>query len=264
VLSKKDMQTMENKNEKTTNRSMLTGMFSDRDSAENAYRVLRERGYSDDDVNLMMSDETRKKYFSDKDSELGNKAMEGAGKGSAIGGTWGAIIGAVAANRNQRAHTRPGLSDCRPSCSRTRSSRSGWCSRWSYRCFDRFQEFLKTVRRKYESGVKDGRIVMGVHPGLRKMLSILNGNGLSVKAKRCIVRFQQYWAWHMPCILCLGSQKVRDNRPLNSYVAVFSKAIKHTIMKIIIFLFCTTILFSCNSAQDTDHQKKNRIRYDDN
>jgi uncharacterized protein YjbJ (UPF0337 family) len=78
---------------------MVTGLFRDRESAENAYRSMSDRGYSKDDVNLMMSDETRKKYFSDDspDSELGSKAMEGAGVGSAIGGTVGAVLAAIAA-----------------------------------------------------------------------------------------------------------------------------------------------------------------------
>ena len=78
---------------------MVTGLFRDRDSAENAYRSLSDRGYSKDDVNLLMSDDTRKRYFSDEDrkSELGDKALEGAGVGSAIGGTIGATLAAIAA-----------------------------------------------------------------------------------------------------------------------------------------------------------------------
>ena len=77
---------------------MLTGMFRDRDSTEGAYRSLRDRGYSDDDINVMMSDETRNKYYSDGDTALeDNKALEGLGTGSAIGGTLGAIIGGISA-----------------------------------------------------------------------------------------------------------------------------------------------------------------------
>ena len=76
---------------------MLTGMFRDKDSTEGAYRSLRDRGYSDDDINVMMSDETRDKYYSDGETELeGNKALEGTGAGAAIGGTLGAIIGGIA------------------------------------------------------------------------------------------------------------------------------------------------------------------------
>lgn len=79
--------------------SVLTGMFRDRESAEKAYHSAINRGYSKDDVNVMMSDKTRDSWFSgdSADSELGSKALEGAGAGSAIGGTLGAIIAGIAA-----------------------------------------------------------------------------------------------------------------------------------------------------------------------
>src|SRR5688572_15308524 len=77
---------------------LVTGLFSDREDAESAYRSLRLRGYSDDEINIMMSNETRDKYLvKDPNSEvIGTKAGEGAGIGGAIGGTLGAILGGVA------------------------------------------------------------------------------------------------------------------------------------------------------------------------
>src|SRR4051812_653599 len=80
------------------NNRVLTGLFRDRESAEGAYNTALNRGYNKDDVNVLMSDDTRNRYFSnDTDTELGSKALEGAGAGSAIGGTLGAIIGGIAA-----------------------------------------------------------------------------------------------------------------------------------------------------------------------
>ena len=77
----------------------LTGLFRDRESSESAYQSLRDRGYSDTEINVMMSDDTRNKYYGEgtTDSELGSKALEGAGTGGTIGGALGAIIGGVAA-----------------------------------------------------------------------------------------------------------------------------------------------------------------------
>ena len=74
---------------RTAQSGMVTGLFPDRESAERAYGSVVERGYGQDDVNLVMSDETRKKHFAvdDRETELGNKALEGAGTGAAIGGT---------------------------------------------------------------------------------------------------------------------------------------------------------------------------------
>lgn len=78
--------------------NMVTGMFSDRDSAERAYKSVTDRGYDKGDVNLVMSDATRNKHFSTgEETELATKAGEGAGIGSAVGGAVGAIAGAVAA-----------------------------------------------------------------------------------------------------------------------------------------------------------------------
>ena len=63
---------------------LVTGLFRDRDSAERAYNSLTDRGYSKDDVTLMMSDDTRKTHFNDTETELGSKAAEGAGVGAGI------------------------------------------------------------------------------------------------------------------------------------------------------------------------------------
>ncbi|HKX84782.1 MAG TPA: hypothetical protein VJL58_11220, partial [Pyrinomonadaceae bacterium] len=77
---------------------ILTGLFKDRESAEGVYHSLRDRGYTTDEINVIMSDATRDKYYrTHPKSELGSKALEGTGAGAAIGGTFGAIIGGIAA-----------------------------------------------------------------------------------------------------------------------------------------------------------------------
>lgn len=76
--------------------TMVTGLFNDRASAERAYESLQERGYGRDDVNLVMSDDTRKTQFGTTQgatTELGTKAAEGAGVGGAAGGLVGALVG---------------------------------------------------------------------------------------------------------------------------------------------------------------------------
>lgn len=90
---------MENLNNEKQTDGTVTGVFNDKDDAEKAYSDLLERGYKSEDITVLMSDETRKTHFKDDDqkSDLGSKAMEKAGVGSAIGGTAGAIIGAIAA-----------------------------------------------------------------------------------------------------------------------------------------------------------------------
>ena len=76
--------------------SYVTGLFKDRDSAENAYRLASQAGYSDSQINVVMSEDTRERYYGKNttlETEVGNKLAEGA----AVGGTVGSTIGAIAA-----------------------------------------------------------------------------------------------------------------------------------------------------------------------
>ena len=81
-----------------TDRPIVTGTFRDRDAFDSTVSDFRDRGYTDDDFHVVMSDDTRKEYYADGDVEIeeGSKAMEGAGAGAATGGTLGGIIGAIA------------------------------------------------------------------------------------------------------------------------------------------------------------------------
>ncbi|MGI9527411.1 MAG: hypothetical protein ACR2MS_09915 [Weeksellaceae bacterium] len=72
--------------------------FSTRKEADLAYNDLIERGYTEDEIDVLMSDKTRDTFIDgNQDSELGNKVAEDAGKGSLIGGGIGAVVGAIAA-----------------------------------------------------------------------------------------------------------------------------------------------------------------------
>ena len=79
---------------------LLTGMFRDRESAERAYACMKSRGYTDKDLSLLMSNDTRNRYFprdAETKTELGTKAAEGAGIGAAAGAGLGALLIGLAA-----------------------------------------------------------------------------------------------------------------------------------------------------------------------
>jgi hypothetical protein len=79
---------------------MVTGLFRDRESAERAYGSVSSRGYSQEDLNVLMADETRLRWFPSQEGEdmgFASKALEGGATGAAIGGALGGILGAVAA-----------------------------------------------------------------------------------------------------------------------------------------------------------------------
>jgi uncharacterized protein YjbJ (UPF0337 family) len=78
----------------------VTGLYDSPESANRAYQELTStHGYGADDIDVLMTDETRKKHFGDvkPGTELssGSKAAKGFGAGSAIGGGVGAALAAI-------------------------------------------------------------------------------------------------------------------------------------------------------------------------
>ena len=143
---------------------LVTGMFKDRESAERAYEALQARGYSNDDIHLIMSDDTRKKHFSHEvhKTEIGNKAMEGAGTGSAIGGTVGAVAGAVAAIGTSLLIPGLGIVVAGPLAAALAGAGVGGAAGGIIGALVG-AGIPKERAVIYERGLNDGHIVMGVH-----------------------------------------------------------------------------------------------------
>ncbi|MBD2766331.1 hypothetical protein IC235_00310 [Hymenobacter sp. BT664] len=143
----------------------MSGIFRDRNSAEQAYQSLSSRGYGKDDVNLLMSDETRKTHFGDNSThtDLGDKAMEGAGIGSAIGGTAGAVIGAIAAIGTSVALPGLGLIIAGPLAAALAGAGAGGLTGGLVGALVG-SGIPEEHAAEYEQGIKNGGIVMGVKP----------------------------------------------------------------------------------------------------
>ena len=150
-------------NARQENNRVLTGMFRDRDSAERAYNSALSRGYTKDDVNLLMSDKTRDTYFADDDSALGSKALEGAGTGSAIGGTLGAIIAGIAAIGTSVLLPGLGLVVAGPLAAALAGAGAGGLTGGLIGALVG-SGIPEDRAREYEEGIKNGGIVMGVNP----------------------------------------------------------------------------------------------------
>jgi uncharacterized protein YjbJ (UPF0337 family) len=144
---------------------MVTGLFRDRESAERAYGSVSTRGYSKDDVNLLMSDETRKTHFSSDDAgdtELGSKALEGAGAGAAIGGTTGAVLAAIAAIGTSVILPGIGLVVAGPLAAALAGAGAGGATGGLIGAL--IGSGIPEDRAKhYDEGVRNGGIVMGVN-----------------------------------------------------------------------------------------------------
>lgn len=73
---------------------LVTGLFKSRVAAEAAVDAIIKRGYTRDDISVLMSDATKNKEFA---IETRTHAVDGAGIGGAVGGAVGAVLAAVAA-----------------------------------------------------------------------------------------------------------------------------------------------------------------------
>jgi len=145
----------------------LTGLFHDRDSADRAYQGAMDRGYKQDDVNLVMSDETRKRHFADHpdsaQTELGTKVGAGAGIGASVGGTLGAIAAAVAAVGTSIALPGLGLVIAGPVVAALAGAGAGGAAGTLVGALIGWNIPEERVK-EYESGIREGGILMGVRP----------------------------------------------------------------------------------------------------
>ena len=85
----------------TERTKMVTGLFRDRASADRAWRAAIDLGYKREDINLMLSEETRERMFGgEQNTGLSAKAAEAAEEPTAgaekVGGPTGGNIGMIA------------------------------------------------------------------------------------------------------------------------------------------------------------------------
>jgi hypothetical protein len=145
-------------------RPWVTALFADREEAERGFQALTERGYSADDINVVMSEETQKKYFvSGKQTELGTKAAKGAGIGGAIGGTVGAIAAAIAAVGTSLAIPGLGLVVAGPIAAALAGAGAGGVTGGIVGALIGAGIPEERVKH-YEEGIRSGGILLGVQP----------------------------------------------------------------------------------------------------
>lgn len=84
----------------STKGGLLIALFKNPVNAENAFADLLNRGYKKENITVMMSEETQKRYFLKQDvskTKLGDKSLQGMGVGSTIGLTVGGLAAGIAA-----------------------------------------------------------------------------------------------------------------------------------------------------------------------
>jgi len=153
-------------NDTTQQRSMLTGMFRDRDSAERAYQDVLARGYDSKDIDVVMSNDTRSRYFgneSGKTTELGTKAAEGAGIGAGVGGVVGAALAAIATVGTSVAIPGLGLVIAGPLAAALAGAGAGGAAGGLVGALVGWSIPEERVKQ-YESGLREGGILLGLRP----------------------------------------------------------------------------------------------------
>jgi hypothetical protein len=171
----------ENETEETvksvpTKTTHVSGIFSDRESADKAYKTLEEKGYGKDHVHVVMSDETHKKHFSDDKhspnydthkvkhpSGLDTKVKEGAETGSAIGIGLGAMVGAIAAIGTSILIPGLGILIAGPFVAGLAAAGAGGIAGGLIGALVG-AGIPEEHAKRYEHGLKNGHIVLGVKP----------------------------------------------------------------------------------------------------
>jgi len=78
----------------TTKAKLVTGLFKSKTAAEAAVDAIMKRGFTRDDISVLMSDATRSKEFA---LQTRTHAADGLGIGAATGGAVGAVVAAILA-----------------------------------------------------------------------------------------------------------------------------------------------------------------------
>lgn len=140
---------------------MVTGLFPDKESAEQAYQAISERGYDENELNLMMSDATCQRYFADE-LAFGSQTQVTEAN-AALGGTVGAIAGAITAPNGSLLIPGLGLVVAGPlavcmtgvDVGGITGGLAGALVGWG---------IPEEHAKEYESGIKHGDILMAVKP----------------------------------------------------------------------------------------------------
>jgi uncharacterized protein YjbJ (UPF0337 family) len=148
-----------------SDRHLVTGLYETPERAREAYQDLTTRhGYKDDDISVVMTDETRQEHFGDvkPGTELkeGTKAAEGAGIGGGIGLGVGAALGAIVAGATAIAIPGLGLLVAGPIAGAIAGAGAGGATGTLLGAL--IGAGIPEIRAvEYERGLKEGGIVLG-------------------------------------------------------------------------------------------------------
>jgi hypothetical protein len=145
---------------------MLTAVFRDRTQANRVYTWLRDRGYTSDEINVLMSDQTRNAYHDADEEDMlasGSHAAEGMATGGAIGTAVGATLAAIAAIGTQVLIPGLGIVVAGPILAAFAGAGAGAVAGGLIGGLIGLG-IPESNARAYEEALRDGGVVIGVHP----------------------------------------------------------------------------------------------------
>jgi hypothetical protein len=145
---------------------MVTAVFRDRTQANRVYTWLRDRGYTSDEINVLMSDQTRASYSTADEEELvGSRshAAQGVAAGGAIGTAVGATLAAIAAIGTSAIVPGLGIVVAGPILAAFAGAGAGALAGGLIGGLIGLG-IPESNARAYEEALRDGGVVIGVHP----------------------------------------------------------------------------------------------------
>ena len=167
--------------------SMVTAVFRNRFDADQAFEELYRMGYTDREINVLMSENTKASWYSDKEPgkhSKGTMATEGMGVGGAIGTGVGAAVAAIAAIGTSVAIPGLGMVIAGPLAAALVGAGAGAVTGGLVGALVGWG-IPESNAKAYEQALKDGGIALGVVPRtnedagtIRKKFEDLHGDNI--------------------------------------------------------------------------------------
>lgn len=139
-----------------------TEIFKSQEAAEKAYQDAIDAGYQPHDINVLMSEDSRKKYYDSVLVKEGSKASQGVGVGGATGAALGGIVAAIAAIGTSLVIPGLGLVIAGPLAAGLAGAGAGSIAGGLVGALIGWG-ISEDKAKVFESGIKSGGIVLGVH-----------------------------------------------------------------------------------------------------
>lgn len=141
---------------------ITTELFPTREAAEKAYNDALDKGYTPKDINVIMSEDSRNKYYGSVLVKEETKATQGMGVGGAAGAAIGGIVAALAALGTNLVIPGLGLIIAGPLAAGLAGVGVGSISGGLIGALVGWG-IPEDKAKIYETGIKDGGIILGVN-----------------------------------------------------------------------------------------------------